>query len=109
MSTGHQMLTYAICTLQQKKTKVFKNLVQRIKRGKARRILVLLFAYDDGSNVAELVDNMLLPAGPGESTQTCDIRVQKNCMWQRCGPGVYIGETGRWVGGGGAVMAGHCV
>lgn len=33
MSTGHQMLTYAICTHQQR-TKIFIILVQRMKRGK---------------------------------------------------------------------------
>lgn len=32
MSTGHQMLTYAICT-QQQRTKIIIILVQRIKRG----------------------------------------------------------------------------
>lgn len=90
MSTGHQMLTYAICTHQQR-TKIFTILIQRIKRGKQEESwcfgsLVMgptSFYYVMTKKCFWSVEQHKRPYRP----VVCLMHVRKNCM---CGPCVYV-------------------
>lgn len=96
MSTGHQMLTYAICTHQQR-TQILTILIQRIKTGKQEEsrcfgLLVMgpttlygvitkkcFFFFSCRS-----VEQNKCPYRP----VACLMHACENCMWPECGPWV---------------------